>query len=294
MERLEGRTLLSSYTAANVSDLIAQINSANLTPEADAITLAAGNTFSLTAVDNTANGPTGLPVIAAGGGTLTILGNGNTIERSSNTGTPSFRLFKVATGASLTLQNLTLQGGSAYSSGGAVFNEGTLSLQSVIIQNNTAQGGGGGFYGGPGFAGIGGAVYSSGVLSLQGCIIQNNRAIGGRGADGNYVFDATDGGNGLGGGLFIGAGSSAVIKNSTITANTAQGGEGGDGYRASGGLHSRSGSKGTSAGGGIYISTFPLYPVSASVGLDTYTVKRVTQNIATKSKDIFGSYVVIP
>src|SRR3954466_14476760 len=86
IESLESRTLFASYTAASATDLIVQINAANLTPEADTIALAAGNNFSLTAVDNTANGPTGLPVIAAGGGALTIVGNGNTVERSSNTG----------------------------------------------------------------------------------------------------------------------------------------------------------------------------------------------------------------
>ena len=36
---------------------------------------------------------------------LTILGNGDTIERSTATGTPAFRLLFVAPGASLTLQN---------------------------------------------------------------------------------------------------------------------------------------------------------------------------------------------
>ena len=46
---------------------------------------------------------------------LTIGGGGDTIERSTAAGTPIFRLFDVATGGSLTLQNLTLQGGSATS-----------------------------------------------------------------------------------------------------------------------------------------------------------------------------------
>src|SRR5262245_14644679 len=54
--------------------------------------------------------PTGLPVIAAGGGKRTILGSGAVVERSTATGTPPFRLL-VAAGASLTLENMTLQGG---------------------------------------------------------------------------------------------------------------------------------------------------------------------------------------
>jgi hypothetical protein len=137
---LESRALFASYTAASAANLIAQINAPNLTPEADTITLAAGNEFSLTAVEsNTPNiGPTGLPIIAEGAGTLTILGNGNAIE-GSNTGTPSFRLFEIAMGASLTLQSLTLQGRLAYNSqgesrGGAIHNLGSVTLQSVTLR----------------------------------------------------------------------------------------------------------------------------------------------------------------
>jgi hypothetical protein len=113
VEVLEDRTLPSAYTAANVSQLIASINAANATPEADTITLVAHRTYSLTEVNNTTHGPTGLPVIAAAGGSLTIVGNDATIQRRVTRATPAFRLFDVAPGASLTLQHLTLQGGLA-------------------------------------------------------------------------------------------------------------------------------------------------------------------------------------
>src|SRR6266850_6865135 len=130
LESLEDRTVPSSYTAASVPDLIATIDAANLTPESDTITLVAGTTFTLGAPNNTTSGPTALPVIAANED-LTILGDGDTIERSAAVGTPRFRLFDVAGGASLTLVNLTLQGGSVYGSGeaaqgGAIFNQGAL------------------------------------------------------------------------------------------------------------------------------------------------------------------------
>src|ERR1051326_1314598 len=110
IEALEDRTALTTFTAASVSDLIADINAANLAGGANTIALATGRTFTLTAVNNTTHGSTGLPMNPANPN-LTILGNGATIERSTATGTPSFRLFDVAAGASLTLQNLTLQGG---------------------------------------------------------------------------------------------------------------------------------------------------------------------------------------
>src|SRR3954467_3630554 len=68
IERLESRTLFASYSALTVAQLIAAINSANASGAADTITLAAGATFSLTAVNNTTDGATGLPQIAGGGG----------------------------------------------------------------------------------------------------------------------------------------------------------------------------------------------------------------------------------
>ena len=149
VEPLEGRMLFASYAAATVSQLIAAINSANSSGAADTITLAAGATFSLSEVNNSTSGATGLPQIAGGGG-LNIIGSGATIERSGAAGTPAFRLFDVASNGSLTLTNVTLQGGLALGTsylfaqgqapGGAIFNQGALSLDGVTIQNNTAQG----------------------------------------------------------------------------------------------------------------------------------------------------------
>jgi hypothetical protein len=63
VERLEDRTLPSSYTAATVADLIADINAANQGGGANTITLAAKKTFNVQAVNNTTDGPTGLTVI---------------------------------------------------------------------------------------------------------------------------------------------------------------------------------------------------------------------------------------
>jgi hypothetical protein len=102
--------LLSSYTAATVSDLIADIKAANAAGGSNTITLAKKAVFTLTQVNNTSDGDNGLPVIASGDN-LTIVGNNDTIERSYASGTPEFRLFDVASGASLTLENLTVQNG---------------------------------------------------------------------------------------------------------------------------------------------------------------------------------------
>src|SRR5229473_7335167 len=76
LEQLETRTLLSNYSAATVSDLIADINAANLAGGSNTITLAAGTNFALAVVNNATDGATGLPIIAANDN-LTILGNGD-------------------------------------------------------------------------------------------------------------------------------------------------------------------------------------------------------------------------
>ncbi len=295
VEALEDRTVLSTnlFTAASVSELIADISKANQTGGSNTITLEPGVKFTLTTVNNDTDGPTGLPVIAAGDN-LTIVGNGDTIERSTAKGTPAFRLFDVAAGASLTAQSLTLQGGLAfgwgvYAAGGAVYNQGTLTLDGVTIQNNTAQGGDGlnpGFVRNGGTV-LGGGLYSIGALTVTGSTIQNNSAIGGRGAGafyyssdpgatGSYRVPGANGGNAFGGGLYVGGGT-VTFSSSTILSNTAQGGAGG----------SSGGNKGQGIGGGIYIDA------AAWVGLDGFTVVR-RNHASTSDNDIFGSYAVIP
>ena len=86
LEQLEERALLSSYSAATASDLIADINAANKAGGTNTITLAAptSNPYVLTTVDNPTNGLTGLPVISGANkpDNLTIIGNGDTIEWS--------------------------------------------------------------------------------------------------------------------------------------------------------------------------------------------------------------------
>ena len=198
LEQLESRTLFASYTASTVAQLIAAINSANSSADADTITLAAGATFSLTASSDTTHGATGLPRIRDAGA-LTIVGNGATLDRSATFGC---RYFDVAPGASLTLNNLTMQNGVASSNladdgtftflpaqGGAIYNDGTLTLNAVTIQNSSAQAASGGFYGTPvATDAAGGGIYSTGSLALSGCIIRNNAAFGGHGQNGGFIY----------------------------------------------------------------------------------------------------------
>src|SRR5262245_19473962 len=215
LELLEDRTVLNSYTAANVADLIADINAANAAHGSNTITLVANTTFTLTAVDNTNTtdgSGNGLPVIAANNN-LTIRGNGDTVARNTAMGTPAFRLFNVAAGASLTLANMTLTNGLAF--------------------------------GGTGVHAFGGGIYSSGSLTLTSVTLWSNSALGGKGAmdwdqyGGTYI---SPGGSAFGGGLYV-TGGTATLTDSTVSSNFAQGGAGNSGPYTAGPV---------GEGGGLY------------------------------------------
>src|SRR5437763_762688 len=80
LEALEDRTVPALFTAASVSDLIADINAANALPGPDTIALTDGATYTLTAADNyTAGDGNGLPIITDPAG-LTLIGKGANIE----------------------------------------------------------------------------------------------------------------------------------------------------------------------------------------------------------------------
>jgi hypothetical protein len=106
------------------------------------------------------------------------VGNGDTLQRSTGRGTPAFRLFYVAAGGTLALTGLTLSNGLANSQfnadGGAIYNQGTLSLDRVTVENCAAQGQ-------SSHSSSGGGIYSGGALAIADSVIQNNRALGGSG-----------------------------------------------------------------------------------------------------------------
>jgi hypothetical protein len=222
LELLEDRALPSSYTTATASDLIADINAANKAGGTSTITLTA---------------PTTSPYVLSGlviakNDTLTILGNGDTIDASH-----AGRLFDVAKGGSLTLESLTLQNGLAFGSGaaaegGAIYNQGTLVLSGVTVQGNVAQGSDGTYYvdgknarATPGNPAAGGGIWSDGSLTLEnGTLIENNEAIGGNGIGGpasNPI--GSDAGDAFGGGLCI-SGGQANLTGVTVSNNSASGG----------------------------------------------------------------------
>ncbi len=172
-----------SGTTGDSSSLVAAINNANAAGGSNTVQLGAGCTYTLTAVDNHWYGPDGLPAIASD---VTIDGNGATIERSSASGTPSFRLLFVGADIAnpstsnyvspgpgrLTLSDVTLSGGLAKGGdsdlggggagmGGAIFSQGTVVVDSSTLTGNTSQGGASGSSGGGGGGGVGGAGFGA-------------------------------------------------------------------------------------------------------------------------------------
>ena len=222
-ELLEDRTTPSTLTVTNLNDsgagsfrdAIAQANDEASNPGPDTITFDAavgGGTVNLTTfIDpqtGTIAGPTALMVTSS----VTIAGTGETIMRSAAN---AFRLFQVTFSGALTLQNLTLSrgvalgsaggggGGGAAGFGGAIYNQGTLSIIGSTLTGNLAVGGattGGGDTGGGGLSGPGGSgSYTNGAGS--GGAPNGGAAYGGGGG----IPGSPDGGaGGFGGGGGIG------------------------------------------------------------------------------------------
>ncbi len=111
-----------------------------------ALTAPSTSPYVLSVANSAVNGANGLPVIGTSKAvSLTIIGNGDTIERNAAAGTAAFRLLEIAGGSSLLLEYVTLQNGVAQGSGaaadgGAIDNQGSLTLIGGIVQNNAAEG----------------------------------------------------------------------------------------------------------------------------------------------------------
>ena len=134
----------------DVAALKTAMNVASSNGEDDTINLAANGTYSLTTEDNPGDG---LPLIRADGGhSLTINGNGATIQRSTAVGTPMFRILYIDSDAHVVLDRLTITNGSAEGQGqgtdsgeaGGIYNGGlngnaVLSITNCTFNNNAAE-----------------------------------------------------------------------------------------------------------------------------------------------------------
>ncbi len=161
--------------------------------------------------DNALSGSTivlgsALPAI---GGNLVINGLGAdllTVQRDTAGGTPDFRIFHINTGRTVTISGLTLSNGSANAAspndrGGAILNEGTLTINNSIITDNSGS--------------FGGGIYNEGQggasLTITNSTISNNSS------------------SNIGGGLYNDGDSGSAtmtIRSSTISGNSAEVGAG--------------------------------------------------------------------
>lgn len=155
--------------------------------------------------------------------------------------------------------------GAGGGGGGAIF-LGWFSTDPHRVAGNGGDfGGGGGGHqlrngGQGGFGGGGGGGGSTAGYAAEGVGGTSTYGGGTGGRGGSYMYDYTlhasgtgGGGAGMGGALFNDQGGSVVITNSTLAANTAQGGNGGANYyTVDGWVRPYSGSGGSGLGGGIF------------------------------------------
>lgn len=250
-----GTITVTTTADGGAGSLLAAVQAANT---GDTIVFDCGNSFACPATLDIATasnsgafpGPT---AFAISGKSITIDGSGG-ITLKAHPGTESassLRLFYIDTGAALDLRNVTLtdavarggRGGNGWRSGGggaglggAIFNQGGLSLSGVSIANSTAVGGREGY------------TFSCPWSSFYGyCSESNTGGGGGMGGDGgnsyvSYGHAYMGGGGGTGGNGFAGG-------------NGGVGGIGGAGFGGSGGgagglLPSGTGGNGANGGGG--------------------------------------------
>ncbi|MGW2375253.1 hypothetical protein [Kitasatospora sp. NPDC001683] len=128
----------STFVACgDIAGLRHAINTFNAAGNGD-IALQSGCTYTVVNTDNADNA---MPVIT---GNIRIGSFSATIARSTAVGTPLFRLFSVATGGSLTLDQVNLTGGNLDNGdvGGAVNNNGSLTVAQATLSGNAAKFGG--------------------------------------------------------------------------------------------------------------------------------------------------------
>src|SRR3954454_10262859 len=99
----------------DVVGLKAAIAAANNNGTSDTINLAQDGIYTLTAIDNFAKGPTGLPEIRDDTDELdlTINGHGAVIQRNDVPGAPKFRILQIGEAAEVTCNDLTIRHGEA-------------------------------------------------------------------------------------------------------------------------------------------------------------------------------------
>ncbi|MDX2139180.1 MAG: right-handed parallel beta-helix repeat-containing protein [Chloroflexota bacterium] len=212
---------MATFNVSTIDDLIAKIKLANTNGQDDEIILAAG-TYDISAYsgtrDNDFKSPSGVLTVTNG---LPVIKT-NIITRN---GTIGYRLFHVAASATLTLRKLTLSKGNVGVQdvgGGAVEVLGTAVIEDCRLGPDNK-------------SNYGGAIVNDGTVTIRRCDIFNNQADWGGGIY-NYnqgvmrIYDSRIASNTNDGGLYYAGGvynsNDLVIDHCCIVDNTANVGGG--------------------------------------------------------------------
>ena len=198
---------------------------------------------------------------------LTISGRGATsltIQRSKAEGTPSFRIFEIASNVTVVISGLTVANGRAAGDGGGILNRSAaLTMADCTMVNNAATGCPGAPYAEDrNGCGDGGGIFNSsgGSLTISRSTI-------------TLSHSNSDGG---GGGIFNSAGATLQIVDSTLSENYAEysgpccGGGGGIATRGTAVIRNStiSGNRSSGRAGGIECSAGTLTLISCTIALN--------------------------
>jgi predicted outer membrane repeat protein len=162
----------------SVADLIQAINTANANSNATVLNLPTDCVYPFTDADNSdgGHGANALPIITTD---IRINGNDAWLERTSDA-IRDFRFFLITDTGSLSIDNMSLVGGRNMAvadeidpGGGAIYNEGALTLSHVLLQGNWHQANGG-------------AIFNAGILFID----DDSRFEENRASNGGAIFNA--------------------------------------------------------------------------------------------------------
>ena len=219
-----------------------------------------GSVIDMTGLSGTISLASALPAITAD---TTINGPGSdqlTVRRADGAA-QEFRVLSVDAGADVEINGLTVSHGVA-PYGGGIRNEGTLTLDDVVVRDNEAR---------DEAPTRGGGIHNIGTLTLTSSTVRDNRANAPKGANGTGASSRAqgqDGADAYGGGIYNSTGT-VVIDDSTVSGNQANAGPGGDDFYASG----HGGNGGDAMGGGVY----------SLGGSLTLTHSTITANVLNRS-----------
>ncbi len=220
LEGLEGRTVPATFTVRNLADagagsLRQAVLDANAAPGADVIRFAPAARGTVTLTSGELAITDDVRIDGPGAGRLAVSGNDTS------------RVFNIAAGADVAIDDLTVTRGRALLQGGGIRNAGTLTLSHAVVSDNVVVGLPGAT---PTVDAMGGGIRNTGTLTVRHTVFVGNQSLGAAGDPGG------PGSTGLGGAIMSAgtpaAPAAADISHSTFVGNRAVGGAAGAGAAA--------------------------------------------------------------